>query len=457
MRTLALLSPVLLLLLCGFSVKSRRPQAPAIETPVIVTAAPVFEPQAALARVDGERFPQGAHLLLVSGGKAEALAPDFAASADANVSFDGKSVLFAGRKNTGETWKVWEMKLADRSVRLVASGEADLVRPLYLPGGRVVYARRGVHGFGLEAASLDGSETLALTHIQAAALPVDVLQDGRVLFEAGFPLGSWGKPELYLVYSDGSGVESVRCDHGAIGAGRWGGHQLASGDVVFTHGRTLARFTSPLAVETPVTAPAVEYAGPIAEAASGDWLASTRRGGGRFALTLVKAGSAVLRPYYADAANHLVEPTLVAPRATPKRHPTALHDWTTANLLALDVRISREGVLAQAPPLVRVEEQDADGRVVTVGTSPVEADGSFYVKVSGDKPVRFALMDAAGRVVRAERGWFWIRAGEQRICVGCHAGPERAPENRVPQVLLRTTLPVDLTKQADGKGSAGSR
>jgi len=106
---------------------------------------------------------------------------------------------------------------------------------------------------------------------------------------------------------------------------------------------------------------------------------------------------------------------------------------------------------------VRVEEQDADGRVVTVGTSPVEADGSFYVKVSGDKPVRFALMDAAGRVVRAERGWFWIRAGEQRICVGCHAGPERAPENRVPQVLLRTTLPVDLTKQADGKGSAGSR
>ena len=30
---------------------------------------------------------------------------------------------------------------------------------------------------------------------------------------------------------------------------RWGGHQLASGDVVFTHGATLARFTSPLAHE----------------------------------------------------------------------------------------------------------------------------------------------------------------------------------------------------------------
>jgi hypothetical protein len=29
--------------------------------------------------------------------------------------------------------------------------------------------------------------------------------------------------------------------------------------------------------------------------------------------------------------------------------------------------------------------------------------------------------------------------------VGCHTGPERASENRVPAVLLRSTTPVDLT------------
>jgi hypothetical protein len=29
--------------------------------------------------------------------------------------------------------------------------------------------------------------------------------------------------------------------------------------------------------------------------------------------------------------------------------------------------------------------------------------------------------------------------------VGCHTGPERAAENQVPGVLLRTTTPVDLT------------
>jgi hypothetical protein len=80
-----------------------------------------------------------------------------------------------------------------------------------------------------------------------------------------------------------------------------------------------------------------------------------------------------------------------------------------------------------------------------MGTAPVEQDGSFFVKVPGNTPIRFALLDKNGAVLRRERGWFWARGGEQRICVGCHTGPERAAENRVPAVLLRTTIPVDLT------------
>jgi hypothetical protein len=47
-------------------------------------------------------------------------------------------------------------------------------------------------------------------------------------------------------------------------------------------------------------------------------------------------------------------------------------------------------------------------------------------------------------VIEAEHGWFWMRQGEQRVCVGCHAGPERAPENAVPKVLLRKDVPVRM-------------
>jgi hypothetical protein len=48
-------------------------------------------------------------------------------------------------------------------------------------------------------------------------------------------------------------------------------------------------------------------------------------------------------------------------------------------------------------------------------------------------------------VLHQERGWFWARGGEQRYCTGCHAGPERGSENRVPAVLMRSTVPTDLT------------
>jgi hypothetical protein len=135
----------------------------------------------------------------------------------------------------------------------------------------------------------------------------------------------------------------------------------------------------------------------------------------------------------------------VAPRPRPNRHPSGLHPWDYANLLALDVRISRDGALRGTPARVRLEAQDVAGVTKTMGTAPIESDGSFFVEVPSDRPIRFAVLDAKGAVLRQEHGWFWIRSGEQRICVGCHAGPERAPENRVPAVLLRTIVPADLT------------
>jgi hypothetical protein len=319
----------------------------------------------------------------------------------------------------------------------------------------MVWAQRAPWGFQLESAEdghppahaplnpTAGPGVLPLTYMQASAIPADVLQDGRILFEAGFPLGTGTTPELYLVYADGSGVESYRCDHGAA---RWGGKQLASGDVVFTHGASLARFTSPLALEARIAAPRAEYAGAIAETASGTWLVSARTGAGaHYALKLWKPGTAALQTVLAESGENLVEPVLVAPRATPKRHPSGLHDWSYANLLALDARLSRSGDLKVTPASVRLETQDTQGHAVVAGTAPVEPDGSFFVKTPADQPIRFALLDKKGAVARQEHGWFWIRRGEQRICVGCHTGPERASENRVPGVLLRTTTPADLT------------
>ena len=459
-RTLGVLASFALLIpVCGFSPASAVVSGasnPVTQPDIVVTAAPAYQPLAALK--GGERFPQGARLLLIHQGKAEPLAPNFAASADASVSFDGKTVLFAGKETESAHWQIWELTVADRSVRRVLTTATDAIRPLYLPATapvrRMVYALATPQGFQLQAArvteleakyaSLDpGPANVQISYLPASAIPADVLADGRILFESGFPFGATATPELFLVYSDGSGVESYRCDHGRA---RWGGKQLASGDVVFTHGASLARFTSPLAHEAAVAAPHAEYAGGLAETEGGYWLVSARGAAGtHYTLRLWKQGSLALTAVFAEAGKDIVEPAIVAAHKRPNKHPSGLHDWNYANLLALDARQSRAGDLKAAPAAVRLETLDAAGKTVVTGTSPVEPDGSFFVSTPGDKPIRFALLDGKGAVVRQEQGWFWIRSGEQRICVGCHTGPERASENRVPAVLMRTTTPFDLT------------
>lgn len=450
--SIAMLTPV-----CGFASGTAQRSGALLGTDLIVTAAPVYEPLAALR--GEERFPQGAQLLLIHEGKPdskpEPLVKGFAATADADVYFDGKLVLFAGKQAASDPWQIWEMTLADRSLRKMIATATDAERPLYLPGGRMVWAERAPWGFQIKSAEdghppksiplnpTAGPGVLPLTYTLASAFPSDVLADGRILFDAGFPLGTGTSQELFLVYADGSGVESYRCDHGRA---RWGGRQLASGDVVFTHGSSLARFTSPLATEVPVAAPHAEYAGAIAETASGAWLVSARdAGNAHYAIKLWKPGSPALHSVIAIDGENLVEPVLIAPRATPRRHPSGLHDWSYANMLALDSRLSRSGDLKAAPTSVRLETMDASGHAIVTGTAPVESDGSFFVKTPADQPIRFALLDAKGEVVRQEHGWFWVRRGEQRICVGCHTGPERASENRVPAVLLRSTTAADLT------------
>jgi hypothetical protein len=420
---------------------------------VIMTAGPVYDSLAALR--GGERFPRGAQLVVSRDGRLADFVPGFAATADASVSFDGRTILFAGRKAPGDPWSIWEVSAEGGTPLLILGGSTDLIRPLWMPDNRFLYARRKAGTFVLETAALDGSDARTLSYTPGNFIPDDVLADGRVLFESGFPLGSGATPEMYLVYADGSGVESVRCDHPREKTtGREHGRQLSSGDIVFTRGSRLARFTSPLAQEAPIAAPAGEYAGDVAELPDGRWLLAMRKPRAKhFDLLVWKPGAVSATRLAYDPREDLVEPVVVAAHNVPHRHPSALHPWKTGNLLALDARQSREGALRGTATSVRVETLDPAGHVLPLGSAPVERDGSFFVQGPGDRPLRFILLDAAGHPLLQEHGWFWIRSGEQRICVGCHTGPERAPENRVPEVLLRSTTPVDVTSGLTAKGA----
>ena len=132
----------------------------------------------------------------------------------------------------------------------------------------------------------------------------------------------------------------------------------------------------------------------------------------------------------------------------PNRHPSGLHDWPNANLLCLNAYTSKFRFAPGSIHSVRVYTQGENSDTKLLGSAPVEKDGSFFVQVPGDQPLQIELLDASGKTLKRESGFFWMRRGEQRGCVGCHAGPETAPENAVPAVLLKSITPADLTGNA---------
>ena len=416
-------------------------QTPATVEPPLYTVAKTFAPMAWLQGAD--RFPSGAVIFVSTESGQRPLVPDFTASADPSVSFDGEKVLFAGRARASDPWQIWELDLAGGAPRRITSFPEDCIRPFYLPDDRVVYARKTAGRFVIEAKELTSNKTLDLTHTNSNSLPTDVLRDGRILFESTYPLGLEGIPEIYTVYSDGSGVESYRCDHGTS---RHAAKQQSSGDAVFATSRGLARFTSARAQQLSIAGPGGEYAGDISETAAGEWLMSWRRDvKAPFQLVRWTPGAGEVKPVFMRPDANVVEPVLLAPRPVPNRHPSGLHDWPNANLLCLNAYTSKIQFPAGSIHSVRLYTRDDSGHPRLLGTAPVERDGSFFVQVPSEQPLQFELLDAAGKSVKREAGYFWMRRGEQRVCVGCHAGPETAPENAVPQILLKSTTPADLT------------
>lgn len=442
---------VLSLIAIGFTKPA--PQAAPITDSItlLYTVAKHYQP---LAWMQGEdRFGPDVAIFVRDGSGQRLLVPSFVASADPAVSFDGQRVLFAGKQKAQDAWQIWEMPLSSGEPRRVTSGPEDCIRPFYLPEDRVVYARKTGGHFVIETTDMAGGKPLPLTYGPANFLPTDILRDGRILFVAGYPLGSNATPEIYTVYSDGSGVESYRCDHGKA---HQQAKQIGSGDIVFASEHGLSRFTSARAQAIPLNVPAGEYASEIAETSARDWLLPWRSNATTpFQLMVWTPGAAALQTALAEPGKNVIQPTLVAQRPVPNRHPSGLHDWPNANLLCLNAYTSKYQFTAGSIHAVRLYARDDAGKAKPLGIAPVERDGSFFVHVPTEQALQIELLDAAGKTLQRESGFFWMRRGEQRACVGCHAGPETAPENAVPMILLRSTTPADMTGATAKNASGG--
>lgn len=438
------------------------------------------------AKVKGDfgrgRFPEGSRLVRMSGkpamGELTDLTPDFFAAADPQISFDAERVMFSGQKARTDRWQVWEMRTDGTERRQITDCSEDCFHPIYLPDDELGFAAATAQGQErasyLAVAKLDGSNRHRITFGPGNWRIETVLRDGRIVASATSPLTedpTNSQPRLfYTMRPDGTALDSLRCEHTKI-AFRGEASESEDGSLIFTQSGNAGQFGGALMEieqgnlsETEIGQTTEKYSSPRMLSAEKILVARKAKSAeipdGRFDLYLVdtKQKSTAQR-VYSDTKLNSIQAVPIAKHIVPKKYWSMVNSESKAGyLIALDSYSSvddKSGRIATPIAKVRVWTLQAGvQKDVALGEAPVEKDGSFYVEVPADQPVRFELLDDNGRTIRLERGWVWSRAGEQRGCAGCHSDKAVAPENRWPMTLKRFDTPTQFgEKQGPSEGT----
>jgi hypothetical protein len=177
---------------------------------------------------------------------------------------------------------------------------------------------------------------------------------------------------------------------------------------------------------------------------------------------------------YKDSAHSCLDPIPLAPRTTPRIIPPTRTgtktDPTEVNLLNVydsmlpmpsGVTIKALRVVQMYPkssPLTinprlghgAVQYNDQNGRG-SLGTVPVESDGSAHFLLPSGKPVFFQALDADGTAVQSMMSVTYALSGQPRItCQGCHERRYRSPHPRTDMPIAFKRAASTLQPEADG-------
>ncbi|MHC4116914.1 MAG: HEAT repeat domain-containing protein [Planctomycetota bacterium] len=174
---------------------------------------------------------------------------------------------------------------------------------------------------------------------------------------------------------------------------------------------------------------------------------------------------------YNDPETADFEPRPIMPRRTPvvltdsprvKNRSYAAGLFCHSGRVSRNSRVEREGrllrVIEGRPIVSRHETQQnrptnrwknhGGTHARVLGTMPLAADGSFFVKVPADRLLHLQILDSDRRVMGNQLFWMYARPGETRSCVGCH---EQRDRTHLPDHFAKTAkiAPVEMLPSGD--------
>jgi len=375
------------------------------------------------------------------------------------VSYDGNTLVFTGQKGEGDTWQIYTMDLQSLTVSQVTHCPVNCTDPAWLPDGRIAFSRLNEEEpYGqihvLHACESDGANMKRLMFHPNSAVSTSVFQDGRILVYSEQKYPETGLRHMLALRIDGTKSELFfRSKQGAVPVNRaW---EASDGQMYF--------------IENDVDK---SKSGKLVSIAKGHPMSSYKNitnnhGGSFYSLYPDLSGNLLIsyraidrQPFelhsfnlnskeidqsiYGNDEFHIIEPVMLHIRKNPMRLPAIVDESKKkGTLLCLNSDLSMDPVSIGENSEGKTEKVQVFGLNGMLGEIPVEDDGSFYIEIDADKPVRFQTINAEGEILRGPSSWVWVRPNENRSCIGCHEDPELTPDNKVPDALYagRISLP----------------
>jgi hypothetical protein len=431
-------------------------------------------------------------VLLANNGSLAVLTPEFAAAADPCVSFDGKRILFSGRRTAQDNWDIWEMDTDGNNKRQITRNLGNCREPEYLARSAITPPDfedkvRWITFISDAAGTYEEGKTELATSLYAASLePIEgrglvtrrstfnlssdfsptVLQDGRVLFTSRQKYAN--SPEKFPLLAanwDGSGL-NLFCggDQGAYF--KTMACEMPDRTLVFVEsanpmnsGGRLARvsFRRPLHSYELLSKGTGLYLYPH-PSPDGTLMVSFSSGKESYGIYLFDFAEGMPgEQIFYDPKWENLDAQAVEPRPEPQGLISAVVDslnWGHLHCLSVyesdipEVKAIPKGAVKRvrfvggSPAPASGPERSSSQSLPEAGTrllgeAPVEEDGSFFVEVPADTPFLIQLLDEKGKVLETMPRWIWVRRGTSRGCIGCHENKELAPQNRVSDAVRK--------------------
>lgn len=459
--TLSLLAipPAVLVALLLLQAPDAEPAGPLL----VYTQIPVTTMDASSRGQLEDPFPEKSRIAAVRLSTADSvhvLTGDFVSARAPTVSYDGRRLLFSGKRSPDEPWQIWELHLESGAVHQVTEGLGNCTDPFYLPDRRIAFSAEGSREgpLALYTERKSSSGFRRITFHPRSDRNGAILPDGRIVFSSASTTGTPGSRDLFATRYDGTQAElfyragdSVRIVSRArpvenrilfvedASPDDPGGELVEVALERPLHTRTPVRPDKPARFEATYPEGSRDSSGMV----TSYW----NRDNDTFDLYTSESESSGLSLLSSSSEDdHELEPVVVRDRRRPTRFLSPV-DTTKSVGWLYGLNAHRSNLPASGrgtPPATRLQVVT---QAETLGTTPLK-EGSFYIEVPADTPLRFRTLDADGRAVRGPSAWVWVRPNEYRGCIGCHEDREVAPPNKIPRAVTDRPVPLSPSQSS---------